>query len=209
MKFFSEEEMKKLSSFFQRISNELPSSLMLLSKYGWYISSCFPLSAIIELNSCCEKGDIEKVDDFFVDYYESEMFKIEKRLVNKRNNRKSIISEGVLSHKEEKYYASTLIFLSTADGLCESFLFKTKDNKKELVDFLLSVNHTDDISYSLKPITTRSNIDVYHKSKDRLKSSLNRHEVMHGISTDYGTKVNSLKAFSLLSYVSDFYDRHK
>jgi hypothetical protein len=32
---------------------------------------------------------------------------------------------------------------------------------------------------------------------------LNRHQIMHGTSTDYGTEINSLKVISLLKYISD------
>ena len=32
---------------------------------------------------------------------------------------------------------------------------------------------------------------------------LNRHEILHGINTNYGIEINSLKVISLLKYISD------
>jgi len=39
--------------------------------------------------------------------------------------------------------------------------------------------------------------------KNQFLCTLNRHEVMHGISTNYGNKTNALKSISLLIYMSD------
>lgn len=41
-----------------------------------------------------------------------------------------------------------------------------------------------------------------HRSNPNL-ISFTRHSILHGETTDYGTEINSLKAFSLLVFVSD------
>ena len=38
--------------------------------------------------------------------------------------------------------------------------------------------------------------------RESLMNVLNRHEVLHGESVDYGTEINSLKAMSLLYYIA-------
>ena len=41
-----------------------------------------------------------------------------------------------------------------------------------------------------------------NSSNVSLTNVLNRHEVLHGESVDYGTEINSLKAISLLYYIA-------
>jgi hypothetical protein len=52
---------------------------------------------------------------------------------------------------------------------------------------------------------------ISYNEKDRTKfdyNGLNRHMILHGIATEsYATEVNSLKAFSLLSYMSALLDK--
>ncbi len=55
----------------------------------------------------------------------------------------------------------------------------------------------------LTPIKTEIPITEGKGGLQNLDCTLNRHEVMHGLKTDYGTKTNSLKSLSMLKYFSD------
>ena len=43
-----------------------------------------------------------------------------------------IIKEAIDCHNEKKYHASTILFLSQADGMCGGYLFKGGNKKKDL-----------------------------------------------------------------------------
>lgn len=58
-----------------------------------------------------------------------------------------------------------------------------------------------------KAITEVSAIDTPHSKMSEFPSSLNRHGVLHGLDFDYGTRINSLKALSLLAFVGDFFSK--
>jgi hypothetical protein len=55
----------------------------------------------------------------------------------------------------------------------------------------------------LSPLQNQTPIMVREQDVSKFPCHLNRHEILHGISTDYGTEINSLKVISLLKYISD------
>ena len=102
------------------------------------------------------------------------------------------------------YFASTALFLTIADGLCNGYLFKTKQNKLNLKQELSKTHCLEEF---LSLITEVSAIDIAHAKKINFPSTLNRHGVLHGLDFDYGTKTNSLKALSLLAFIGDFFTK--
>lgn len=54
----------------------------------------------------------------------------------------------------------------------------------------------------LSPLAHSLPIGASEKERGAGFNELNRHMVLHGESLDYGTKTNSLKAISLINYVS-------
>lgn len=97
------------------------------------------------------------------------------------------------------FHSSTILFLSQADGICDSIIFtgskikKIKD-KKKVHPIVKIVSESNPLTDHYNPKTKNSNYF----------SDLNRHGVIHGISSDYGNELNSLKALSLVCFVSDF-----
>jgi len=53
----------------------------------------------------------------------------------------------------------------------------------------------------LSPLAEILPINASENERPRNFNGLNRHMVLHGESLDYGSKVNSLKAISLINYV--------
>lgn len=199
-------ESRQISS---EINQTLGDGLKLLSEYGWYINSDMTLIDSVEMIKELKRQNHSstKIDDFFTDYYNRCIeFEINK-LKSKYLNRSDILGEAYELHKHNYFYGSVTLFLSQADGICEGELFKTKNKKSQLKQYLKKTGNGDFIATFLKPIASESSIDVYHPEKARYFSELNRHGVMHGYDTDFGTKTNSLKAFSLLCFVADFSNR--
>ena len=54
----------------------------------------------------------------------------------------------------------------------------------------------------LSPLSQPLPISASKHERDESFNELNRHQVMHGESLGYGTEINSLKAISLLNYVT-------
>ena len=54
----------------------------------------------------------------------------------------------------------------------------------------------------LSPLSQPLPISASKNERNDAFNELNRHQVMHGESLDYGTEINSLKSISLLNYVT-------
>jgi hypothetical protein len=113
--------------------------------------------------------------------------------------------EAFSAHKKKQYFASTILFLSQADGICEGKVFR---GKKVFNNYIESKKASTLIRSVLGQV---SPIDIDTRNPDRANyfSDLNRHGVMHGLHVDYGTEENSLKALSLLCFISDFVNSNK
>lgn len=179
------------------------------AKYGWYISAEIELIDTFELAKKLNKGDIESLDKFLSNHFSKNIKQIIKDKIKRFPERAAILQQARTAHKLKLYYASTILFLTQADGICSGELFKTRNEKKALKKYLQTNGTPGFLTTFLSAITEESAIDVYHPDKKKYKSDLNRHGVMHGFDFDYGTELNSLKALSLLCFVTDFINRHK
>ena len=118
--------------------------------------------------------------------------------MNLKEIKKNLISEAFKAHKNKMYYSSTILFLSQVDGIGEGKIFR---GKKALKEYLSKGKHFDLFDNVLQE-ETAINVDT-RKSKTNYFSDLNRHGVMHGLHFNYGNEKNSLKALSLLCFISD------
>ena len=99
--------------------------------------------------------------------------------------------------------------LSQADGICNGQLFRTKKEKESLKKYLAKTESRSFNNILFQMITNESTIDTGYSKKEINGNSLNRHSVVHGLDVNFGTRINSLKAFSLLSFVTDWVNRYK
>ena len=180
-----------------------------ISGYGWYIDGGITMGYTTQLMEKAIKGETEFLDDFFIKYYRENIENLTEKLINRQDTRQRIIKEGLDCHNEKKYHASTILFLSQADGICNGQLFRTKKEKDSLKKYLSKSKNGNFINILLGMITDESAIDVGYSKKEKFDSNLNRHAVVHGLDVNFGTEINSLKAFSLLCFVSDFVNRYK
>ena len=185
------------------------SGLRSIAEYGWYINELQTMGSSTFLMEKAINGDVEFLDKYFSDYYKENLERLTKIIINNQESRSGIITEAIACHEEKKYYASTILFLSLADGICNGLLFTTKRNKESLRKYLAKNDNGSLITILLGMITNESTIDEGYSKKEKNEKKLNRHSVVHGLEIHFGTEINSLKAFSLLSYVSGFINRFK
>jgi hypothetical protein len=137
-----------------------------------------------------------------------------------------VIKAAVNAHRtlgSDGYFLSIPVFIAQADGLLteiakvESALQKERSGQRELQasKALREQLGADQESLDLiDPLLKLHELDFMKSSRARRVAAqttgeaftaLNRHQVMHGESCDYGTEINSLKAFSLLASVARTY----
>jgi len=207
--------MEEMGRHFEALSPRVQQALLLIAEHGWYFNVfdyTFPLVFGIAEN--LEMGNVTEVDEFMMDYYEKGLGEIEEYLVSKYPHRAHLLKPAFCAHRNGDYELSTLAFLTQVDGICwdctDCNFFLKKGGKPQTAEYveeelvrrsltraMLSIlTHLLPISYS------SWEREQWEEEHGRTFAFLNRHEVLHGESLDYGTEKNSLKAVSLLYYVA-------
>lgn len=190
-----------------------PDGLIELSNYGWYLGYDSLPRTPIELSHNLKQGLENEVDQFLSEYYEEELDNIESRLIGRNPKRKEILKEGFANHRKNNFYSSITLLLTQADGLCydraKKFYFqnnhklKRENIYKPAIQEDLEKNEKMFLREFLAPMNNPSAINETMEKIVNFPVRLNRHEIIHGTDTDYGTKINSLKTISFLNYLND------
>jgi len=125
---------------------------------------------------------------------ESNLDEIEDDLTKYNEKSNHIIQEALECHRKGLFYASTILFLSITDGLAEGKLFRK--------GFFDKIKRHNPKHFLLDIFNPENPVHQNYVPKKSSSSELMRHRIMHGNSTNYGSKINSLKALSLLHYIS-------
>ena len=173
-----------------------------LIQNGWYPPSDTSPMQIRFLSEAFEE-DAESANNLLCERYRSRLDGIESRLRSTFPNRADLLADGFEAHRQEKYNLSIPLFLTQADGVwwdrLSGNLFSGRVDKavKGLVNKVSDSTIRElvrALSYKQFPLAMTS------KDRDIGFSELNRHQIIHGEVTDYGTEENSLKAVAFLNY---------
>ena len=177
-----------------------------LAKQGWWVDSQFqPLFVAFLVNRLPD--ELDQLDPLMEAHFESRRIEIEQWLLDEYPERANILKESFEAHDNGHFSLAILGFLSSADGIwrdrCERHLFS--DGGAMLAFRELEQDITDDLlSAFLSGLIDK--VPLIYNEQERSATApfndLNRHQVMHGESVDYGTRVNSFKAMSLLQFVA-------
>jgi len=187
----------------------LANALKMLANYGWYISEKLQMNQLTDLVKLAHNDEEGDLNTFFLECYSEHISDNVNSLTIRFPERKEMFEEAFKAHKNKLYNASTLLWLTLCDGICEGELFKLKGNKRAIRKCLEDNDTPDTYAKYLEVITEVNAIDAYTGDKAKYKSQLNRHGIVHGYDINYGNEINSLKAFSLLVFIKDMVNRHK
>ena len=171
----------------------------IFARYGWYIPPFIEIRIVFDIIKLFENDKIIEAENILINYFKKNLEKIKSALITRHSKRTDILNEAFLAHRKKLFYSSTIIFLSRADGICDSIIFRGSEIKKIKTN---KENHP-----IINILAEKNSLTDYYSRKTKNSnyfSDLNRHGVMHGISNDYGNELNSLKALSLVCCVSDF-----
>jgi hypothetical protein len=177
---------------------------------GWFISNWHtPLAALGQLARWVEDGEGETSDNWLADHFSTLLPTIAKEIERKFPHRYIVLSDAFEAHKQGKYNLSVPVILSQADGVgLEIFGVSPYSRKRENTELLRrwledNLMWENDSPY-LWMIAELLPINRSIAPKDASSGSLNRHAVLHGLSSDFGTRINSCKALSWLLFVTDY-----
>ncbi|MGO9444620.1 MAG: hypothetical protein ACLPXB_07565 [Thiobacillaceae bacterium] len=197
-------------------------AMRLAASNGWFFGWEDSLLGLMTLVQKLDVVESDEIDQVMADYYRENLEFLTVRLVAKHPDRARAILAAVDAHRaldENGYILSIPVFIAQADGLLtelaevNSAMMKVSRNSQELQGSkaLREKLAGDQAALDLIcPILQLHELDFLKSAKERHETvlttgeaftALNRHQVMHGESLDYGTELNSLKAFSFLAFV--------
>ena len=137
--------------------------------------------------------------------FRERLAKIEGDLTRAYPQRSAIIRDGFRAHRSNQWNLSVIAFLTQVDGIFfdswSTNLFR--GGEREKLRALIGAM-SDELGRTLTSALLNEGWPLTLSSSKRPSKSshLNRHQVLHGEVTDYGTEENSLQAISLLNYTA-------
>lgn len=193
---------------FRELPEQTQTALLTLGNHGWFFDLEMPMSSLWALEAALNEGNIAEAEAALADYYRENLDIIENRLCSKFPHRAKIIKAAFSAHRRGEYELSIPIFLAQTDGICYEvinhyyFIRVRGERKPSTAIYVDSVASNAFRQALLAPLSQPLPISASQKERGDTFNELNRHQVMHGESLDYGTDINSLKSISLITYVS-------
>jgi hypothetical protein len=196
----------KLQTGFEDLPKRTQDVLLQLGQLGWYVDPEMSLPVLWDLNEAIKNGDIQGAEAALVAYFEKRVTEIEQSVSAKFPHRGHLIRSAFEAHRREEFDLSVPVLFAQADGICKEtidhYLFTSQDKKPSTAIYVQQIAADTYSAALLSPLANTLPINVSEKQRPAGFSSLNRHMVLHGESLDYGNRTNSLKAISLINYVS-------
>lgn len=207
--------LQQLSSF-QEIGDRLkeyqektPNYLLLIAQNGWYMELDCEMSFPSEIAKDFEKNNADVANQKLIKYYTDNVSRIFLELSSRHSFRKTIFDQILSSFERGEYYCVIPTILTQVDGICfdftqKKFFIKEKNNAYlPQISSELEKSVGSFLNIYLSPLKNQTPIMVQERQISEFPCKLNRHEILHGINVEYGTKENCLKVISLLKYISD------
>lgn len=199
----------KIGEFLKNYRENIPKQLLLIAQYGWFIEFDAEFSFTSTVAVKFQNNDRQFADDLMIEHYSSNLDRIFSELKDRHLQRKSIFDQISSAYKNNNHYLLIPSVLTQIDGICFDFtkrkLFLKEKNNKYLPQITSELEKSSDnfLRLYLSPLQNQTPIIAREEDLIKFPCQLNRHEIMHGLKTDYGVKINSLKVISLLKYISD------
>lgn len=203
------EVLRKIGENLKNILEKTPEHFLLIAQHGWFIDLEGDLNFASNVAYYIEHEELEVANKILEKYYKENLEDIFKKLFNRHPNRQNIFKEILKSFKNKNYNLLVPTVLTQVDGICFDFTKKKFFIKERRNNFLPEVTSELESSIDkflylfLSPLQNQIPIMAREKDIYKFPCQLNRHKILHGISTDYGNEINSLKVISLLKYLSD------
>jgi hypothetical protein len=206
------ETFKEIGERLKEYTKRTPEYFLLIARYGWFIDLESELNFPSKIAYKFKKKEVDIANEFLVDYYKTNVGRIFESLIKRHYNRKEILESIRNSYEAGNHILIIPAVLAQVDGICfdftkKKFFIKEKNDKKYkfLPEVIVELEKSagNFLELYLSPLQNQTPIIAREEDIGKYPCKLNRHEVLHGIRTDYGTEINSLKVISLLKYVSD------
>ncbi|WP_157665352.1 hypothetical protein [Cyanobium sp. NIES-981] len=198
-----------------------------IARYGWFIDLEMTIGRIRAsaktLRGLSEEHQnapplslIEEIDVSAVKYFEERYSDIKTSILSRFRTRGHILEPAFAAHERGLYCLSIPVFIAQADGIFRELrgfglfsLHKSdapSDYREIYESILAGICDRHELAWSdFLPLLFHSKPDggipfnLNTKDKEGTCENYNRHAIMHGLCTFYGTKENSFRYISLLN----------
>lgn len=201
IKLFSE----SLAKTSKRMAADAEATILQLAQRGWYFSPTLTMRQTHFVLTVFDQGAFRKADRMLIDHYTKHTSRFERDICKAYPHRASVVRQAFWAHRRRKYSLAVPVLLAQADGIClehlNAQLFQRRKKRPTTADAVAALGPT--AAAFLAPLMTTIPITASSQERATLRpDELNRHAILHGEETRYGTKVNSAKAISLVTYLS-------
>ena len=179
-------------------------ALEILMTHGWYLNPNLSLAQLDLLIKAFDEDPVE-ASAMLAEQLDSTLTEIQDSLESNLPDRRNILREAFYAHRTGLYNLSVPVFLSQADGMWRDHLGRNLFHRGGPAEAAAEYEQqtSDGMTRSILDSFT-SQIPLWMSEGDRGVdfNALNRHQVLHGESVDYGTREYSLKAISFLHFVA-------
>ena len=200
---------KEIGKCLKDYAEKTPEYLLLIAQNGWFIELDSELNLPSQIAYEIKRDSTENANKLLMEYYSSNLERIIENLIMRHPNREEILNQILESYKNGNHSVLIPCVLTQVDGICfdftkKKFFIKEKNNKYlSQIASELEYSINSFLKLYLSPLQNQTPIMVREEDVSKFPCHLNRHRILHGTSTDYGTEINSLKVISLLKYISD------
>lgn len=198
----------EVAAAFQKFPGEIRPAILSLANLGWFPSGRMGFSEIHAFRALCDSGDKSAVDTAMIEWLDGELGHIQTRASNRFPNRSHILASAFRAHDVRQYELSVPVLMAQVEGMCLEVvgkkLFSTKNGvpaTRAATDRFSQMALSDAL---LLPFRELNGFTASEAARHQWPDTPNRHEVLHGIATDYGTRENSFKTISLVEYFITF-----
>ena len=195
------------------LANDLPNDIegesVKLMNRGWFVwfLDGYMDDLVEKMKSLINKSE-EDQDQHMAQYVAENLRKFKDELLSSYPSRKGQIEDGFSTHESGAYFSSIPTMLALSEGIGRDLypgigLFAKQQRKPKTNDIFDSVSSLEVFEEAvLKPLRVASDVTkTINNPTNEEKKLFNRHLIMHGNSDQYGSKMNSLKAISLVFFV--------
>ena len=179
-------------------------SLIKLAEIGWFPDLGMHLDNLPQVVQAANE-DPSQAETIAIDFLRARVDAIESELAQSYPKRSHLFRDAFEAHREGKYNLSIPVLLAQCDGIfweaSTKILFRKKDRETVACDYIRKVASEEFMEAMWTPLTISAPLWISQRERSESFDGLNRHQVIHGESVDYGTQTNSLKAISTLSYL--------
>lgn len=196
--------------------------MVLAAQRGWFFGWDDSLEDVVKLIDSLETAEPEAIDEVLMTYYRDNLTQQAERLMALYGERAEAISAATESHLRGStagYLLSIPVFTAQTDGILtdltgvpSAFIrvgtAREMAGPKRIRELLKDSPSDQDLVHPLIVLesfplfrSTRQRNEIAAGQPNQTFDDLNRHQIMHGEKSDYGSEINSLKAFSFLAFV--------